>query len=35
MSFVGDVTIGEGESVPPCTTFTKTWTIQNTGTEVI
>lgn len=31
MSFVKDVTIGEGESVPPDTTFTKTWRIQNTG----
>uniref|UniRef100_A0A8C7U897 Protein ILRUN n=1 Tax=Oncorhynchus mykiss TaxID=8022 RepID=A0A8C7U897_ONCMY len=33
MSFVGDVTIGEGESVPPDTPFTKTWRIQNTGAE--
>lgn len=31
MSFVEDVTIGEGESVPPDTPFTKTWRIQNTG----
>ena len=31
MSFVEDVTIGEGESVPPDTAFTKTWRIQNTG----
>lgn len=31
MSFVKDVTIGEGESVPPDTPFTKTWRIQNTG----
>lgn len=31
MSFVEDVTIGEGESVPPDTLFTKTWRIQNTG----
>uniref|UniRef100_A0A3B5A0C0 Inflammation and lipid regulator with UBA-like and NBR1-like domains n=1 Tax=Stegastes partitus TaxID=144197 RepID=A0A3B5A0C0_9TELE len=30
MSFVKDVTIGEGESVPPDTPFTKTWRIQNT-----
>ncbi|XP_030632721.1 protein ILRUN isoform X3 [Chanos chanos] len=30
MSFVEDVTIGEGESVPPDTPFTKTWRIQNT-----
>ncbi|XP_038134438.1 protein ILRUN [Cyprinodon tularosa] len=33
MSFVEDVTIGEGESVPPDTLFTKTWRIQNTGVE--
>lgn len=33
MSFVEDVTIGEGESVPPDTPFTKTWRIQNTGVE--
>ncbi|CAL8336249.1 unnamed protein product [Lota lota] len=33
MSFVEDVTIGEGESVPPDTPFTKTWRIQNTGAE--
>lgn len=31
MTFIKDVTIGEGESVPPETTFVKTWTIQNTG----
>ncbi|XP_020338456.1 protein ILRUN isoform X1 [Oncorhynchus kisutch] len=33
MSFLEDVTIGEGESVPPDTPFTKTWRIQNTGAE--
>uniref|UniRef100_A0A3B3RH30 Protein ILRUN n=1 Tax=Paramormyrops kingsleyae TaxID=1676925 RepID=A0A3B3RH30_9TELE len=33
MSFVEDVTIGEGESVPPDTQFTKTWRIQNTGAD--
>ncbi|XP_037535250.1 protein ILRUN [Nematolebias whitei] len=33
MSFVEDVTIGEGESIPPDTLFTKTWRIQNTGAE--
>ncbi|XP_043932492.1 protein ILRUN isoform X1 [Protopterus annectens] len=33
MSFVEDITIGEGESVPPDTQFTKTWRIQNTGAE--
>ena len=31
MAFVGDVTIGEGESVPPNTTFVKTWRVQNNG----
>ena len=31
MAFVGDVTIGEGESVPPNTTFVKTWRLQNNG----
>lgn len=35
MSFVEDVTIGEGESVPPDTPFTKTWRIQNTGLEQV
>nr|XP_033775323.1 protein ILRUN isoform X3 [Geotrypetes seraphini] len=30
MSFVEDITIGEGESIPPDTQFTKTWRIQNT-----
>lgn len=33
MSFVRDVTIGEGESVPPDTGFLKTWRIQNNGNE--
>ena len=31
MAFVKDVTIGEGESVPPGTRFVKTWRIQNIG----
>ena len=31
MSFVQDVTIGEGESVPPKTKFIKTWKIRNPG----
>ena len=31
MSFVEDVTIGEGESIPPDTQFIKTWRIQNSG----
>lgn len=34
MTLVKDVTIGEGESIPPCTKFTKTWRIQNIGDEV-
>merc|ERR1711981_591438 len=33
MTFVRDVTIGEGESVPPSTDFTKTWTVLNSGNE--
>lgn len=33
MTFVRDVTIGEGESVPPSTDFTKTWTVLNSGTD--
>ncbi len=33
MSFVKDATVGEGESVPPDTTFVKTWKVQNTGSE--
>lgn len=33
MVFVRDVTIGEGESVPPSTKFVKTWRIQNPGPE--
>lgn len=31
MAFIRDVTIGEGESVPPNTAFVKTWRIQNNG----
>jgi len=34
MKFVQDVTIGEGESVPPETQFVKTWRIQNNGSEI-
>ena len=34
MTFVRDVTIGEGESVPPNTTFVKTWRIQNNGMKI-
>ncbi|KAK4323865.1 hypothetical protein Pmani_005502 [Petrolisthes manimaculis] len=33
MTFVKDITIGEGESVPPCTRFIKTWRLENTGEE--
>lgn len=33
MTFVRDVTIGEGESVPPSTHFTKTWAVSNSGPE--
>ncbi|KAJ9584172.1 hypothetical protein L9F63_021469 [Diploptera punctata] len=33
MSLVKDITIGEGESIPPCTKFTKTWRVQNIGEE--
>ncbi|PIK54215.1 hypothetical protein BSL78_08895 [Apostichopus japonicus] len=33
MTFIQDVTIGEGESVPPDTVFTKTWRVQNSGTD--
>jgi len=33
MRFVQDITIGEGESVPPNTLFTKTWRVCNTGME--
>jgi hypothetical protein len=31
MSFTRDITIGEGESIPPRTPFVKTWRIQNSG----
>lgn len=33
MAFVRDITIGEGESIPPNVKFTKTWRIQNIGNE--
>uniref|UniRef100_A0A0M3HRS2 N_BRCA1_IG domain-containing protein n=2 Tax=Ascaris TaxID=6251 RepID=A0A0M3HRS2_ASCLU len=33
MQFVQDITIGEGESVPPSTRFVKTWRVRNNGTE--
>ena len=35
MAFVKDVTIGEGESVPPATRFVKTWRIQNIGKFIV
>uniref|UniRef100_A0A1I8EPU2 N_BRCA1_IG domain-containing protein n=2 Tax=Wuchereria bancrofti TaxID=6293 RepID=A0A1I8EPU2_WUCBA len=33
MQFVQDITIGEGESVPPSTRFIKTWRVRNSGNE--
>ncbi|XP_052064894.1 protein ILRUN-like [Mytilus californianus] len=33
MCFVKDVTIGEGEAVPPSTKFIKTWRIKNIGED--
>lgn len=33
MAFVRDITIGDGESVPPSTKFLKTWRVQNAGDE--
>ncbi len=33
MAFVQDITIGEGESIPPNTEFIKTWRIQNSGNK--
>ncbi|WAR02736.1 ILRUN-like protein [Mya arenaria] len=33
LAFVSDVTVGEGEAVPPNTTFTKTWRVENSGDE--
>ncbi|VDK47038.1 unnamed protein product [Anisakis simplex] len=33
MQFVQDITIGEGESVPPSTRFVKTWRVRNNGLE--
>ena len=31
MALVEDITIGEGEAVPPNTPFVKTWRVKNTG----
>lgn len=33
LTFISDMTVGEGEAVPPDTRFTKTWRISNTGEE--
>ncbi|KAG1672876.1 hypothetical protein GQR58_015797 [Nymphon striatum] len=33
MSFVKDITVGEGESVSPSTKFVKTWQVGNSGEE--
>jgi len=33
MSFIKDITIGEGESVPPNTRFVKTWRVANSGDD--
>ncbi|KAL7648486.1 UNVERIFIED_CONTAM: hypothetical protein RMT77_000392 [Armadillidium vulgare] len=33
MTFLKDITIGEGESVPPNTRFVKTWKIKNNGDD--
>ena len=33
MVFLQDVTIGEGESIPPATRFVKTWRVQNPGPD--
>jgi len=33
MRFVADVTVGEGEAIPPSTRFVKTWRVENSGAE--
>lgn len=33
LTFISDITVGEGEAVPPNTRFAKTWRISNTGDE--
>lgn len=33
MRFIADVTVGEGEAVPPNTRFVKTWRVENCGQE--
>ena len=31
MEFLQDITVGEGEAVPPSTRFIKTWRLKNNG----
>lgn len=31
--FIADVTVGEGEAIPPSTRFIKTWRVENSGQE--
>jgi len=31
MRFIADVTVGEGEAIPPNTKFVKTWRVENSG----
>ena len=31
MRFIADVTVGEGEAIPPSTRFVKTWRVENSG----
>ena len=33
MVFLQDITIGEGEAIPPSTRFVKTWRVQNPGPD--
>jgi hypothetical protein len=33
MRFIADVTVGEGEAIPPNTRFVKTWRVENSGHE--
>ncbi|UJR37100.1 hypothetical protein I4U23_029804 [Adineta vaga] len=33
MRFLADVTVGEGEAIPPNTRFVKTWRVENSGSE--
>jgi len=34
MRFIADVTVGEGEAIPPNTRFVKTWRVENSGNFV-